>query len=219
MKVLIVGGGEIGARLAETLIKRKWNQVTLVELDEERARELADRLDALVIHGDGTHPEILKKARVTEMDALAACTGADSTNTVVAMLGKRFGLELMVVRLEDVGLRAACQEIGVTRIVAPEISAAAEMASTLSGYRHLDLSLLAQGGLELAQLSGEGVTGERLGDLAMPEGTLLVAVVRGEEALFPRPAVRLEEGDDLLVLAEDDKALGKARAALRLEGG
>lgn len=215
MRVVIVGAGAIGRELAENLIRRGGNEVVLIDADEKRAEQLASELDALVLHGDGTNPELLKKARLSEADALIATTGSDAINTVIAMLGHRMGVQDIIVKLNDVGLRAACREIGVKKIIAPKISAAAEIFASLYGFDRLDFSLAVRGGLQLAEVEvGPTAAGRRLEELDFPQDTLVVAVLRGERARVPRGGTKLEEGDVLLLLAEGESALESVRRRL-----
>src|SRR3970282_1833488 len=78
VRVIIVGAGAIGRVLAENLTQRPDNEVVLIDTDKERCEEVSGQLDALVLHGDGTHPEILEKARVREADALVATPGSEA---------------------------------------------------------------------------------------------------------------------------------------------
>lgn len=148
MKIIIVGIGDVGLELVEQLIKQEDNELVLIDTDEEHCDELAEKTDALVLQGDGTDPEILKKAQISEADALVATTGSDPLNTVIAMLGSRFEVEKIIVRLKGLGLRSACQEIGVSKIISPQIAAAAEILSTLYGPERVDFSLLARRGCD-----------------------------------------------------------------------
>ena len=219
MRVVIVGGGAIGRELAENLIRRGGHEVVLIDADEKRCEQLAAELDALVLHGDGTDPELLKKARAEEADALVAVTGSDAINTVIAMLGSRLGVSNLVVKLNDVGLRAACREIGVRKIIAPKIAAAAEIFASLHGFDRLDLSLAVRGGLRLTEVElapDSPAVGQTLAELELPRGALVVAVLRerGERALVPRGDTRLEAGDVLLLLGEGEDTLAKAEEAL-----
>ncbi len=222
MRVVIVGVGDIGRELAENLIRRGGHEVVLVDSDEGRCEQLAAELDALVLHGDGTDPELLKKARVAEADALIATTGSDAINTVIAMLGHRLGVPNVVVKLNDVGLRAACREIGVRKIIAPKISAAAEIFASLYGFDRLDFSLVVRGGLQLVEIElppDAGAVGRTLGELELPKGALVVAVLRerGERAFVPRGDTKLQAGDVLLVLGEREATLEKVKEALALK--
>ncbi len=87
MRVIIVGIGEIGLQLANLLARRGDNELVLIDRDPDRADEISNSLDALVLRGDGSNPEILEKAQVGEADALVAATGSDQINTVIALLG------------------------------------------------------------------------------------------------------------------------------------
>lgn len=216
MRVVIIGVGDIGHELAENLTHRGNVELVLIDADEKRCEELAGELDALVLQGDGSDPEILKKARVAEADALVATTGSDAMNTVTAMLGHRMGVQNIIVKLNGVGLRAACQEIGVNKIIAPKISAAAEILATLYGFDRLDFSLVVRGGLRLVELSAEGVRDKRIAELELPDGALVVAILRGDEVLVPRGQTKLEEGDVLLVLVESGGVLEKVKKLLSI---
>jgi trk system potassium uptake protein TrkA len=179
MRVIIVGIGDIGYELARDLTHGGSHEVVLIDTNEARCEDLSQEFDAFVLEGDGTHPELLQKALIEEADALVASTNSDALNTVIAMLAKRFGVPTIIVKLKDLGLRAACQEMGVARIIAPSISAAAEILAALHGF----------------------------GDV--PDGVLVLTVVRGEEVLLARGKTRLQQGDLLLLLVENEHAFGK----------
>jgi trk system potassium uptake protein TrkA len=219
MRVVIVGVGSIGGELANRLSSHENNELVLIDLDKERCDELSQKIDALVLHGDGTDPDILKKAQLAEADALVAATGTDAINTVIAMLGHRMEVENIVVKLNGVGLRSACNAIGVKRIVAPTISAAAEMLSSIYGAERVDFSVLTHGGMRLVELEAGRQSGSKISDLQLPDGALLVAVIRQEETLIPRPGLKLEKEDQLIILAENEDLLNKTRKILGIEKG
>ena len=213
MRIVIVGGGGTGAELAGMMLRSGEDEVAIVESDAARCEELAGELDVLVLHGDGTHPDMLQKAGLGEGAALAATTGSDAINTVIALLGHRLGAKRIVVRLDGVGLRPACREIGVTDIVSPRLASAARMLASMRGLRQLDLSLLARGGLRLAELSVGHWAGTKLDEHPLPKGCLAVALVRGDSVVLAEPAAGLQEGDTLLALSEGDEASERLRKA------
>lgn len=214
MKVVIVGAGSIGVALAQLLSREGSNEVVMIEADEDRARAVSEEVDALVLHGDGTQPQMLAKADVNEADALVAVTGSDAINTVIAMLGRRSDVPKIVVKLEDMGLRAACQEIGVSDIIAPTLASASRILSVLHGFHRIDFSVVSKGGLRLAELSGGKAAGTTLSDLALPEDVLVVMVLRDDQGIVPRGGTRIEADDTLLLLVENDEALSRAKKAL-----
>lgn len=214
MRIVVVGAGDVGTDLAEHLGRRRGNELVLVDTDEKVCEHLASELDALVLHGDGASPEILRKAQVKEADALVAATGSDAINTVVAMLGHSIGVKTIIVKLNEPWLRAACIEIGVTAIVTPKISAAAQMLATLYGFHRLDLSLVVHGGMQFLEIPAKSYIGKEVKDIELPSGALSVGVQRGPEMLFPRPDFEFQEGDALLLLAENDDAADQVRKEL-----
>ena len=214
MRVIIVGAGDIGRELAKNLVRRGNHELIIIDLDENRCARLAGEIDALVLQGDGTHPEMLQKARVMEADALVATTGSDAINTVIVMLGHRFGVKKIIVKLNDVGLRAACQEIGVSKIIAPKIAASAEILAALHDFDLLDFSLVAHGGLRLAELDASGAHGTTIAEIEKPDNVVIVALIRNGQVGFPLPHTKLQEGDVLLTLVENEAALEKMKKLL-----
>lgn len=90
MRVLIVGGGKVGSHLAETLAAQN-NEISLVEVDEERCALLKDELPkgVALTCGDGDEPLVLEEAGIRAVDAVVAATGHDEDNLVVTLLGKQ----------------------------------------------------------------------------------------------------------------------------------
>jgi len=218
VKVVVVGAGDIGRQVAEQLVHESGCAVVVVDVDAELCKTLAGELDALVLHGDGCDPGTLAKAQIAEADALVAATGSDALNTVIAMLGRRAGVEKVVVMLGGVGLRAACREIGVTEIVAPKLAAAGRAVQALHGRRRLDFSLLARSGLRLTEISAEPLVGKTLGEADVGRDAVVIGLLRGDDPVLPRADRKLAEGDVLLVLAEDDEAERTARERVLASG-
>lgn len=219
MKVVIIGIGKVGQELAENLAGREGNQLALIDIDEKHCEHLGNTVDALVLCGDGTDPQMLKKARAAEADALVATTGSDAMNTVIAILGHRMGVKKIMVKLNDAGLRAACDEIGVSKVVTPKISAAADLLAALYGFERLDFSLVVRGGLRMVEMGAAKGAGRRISELSAPEGALIVSVIRGERVLVPRGRTKLEEDDVLLWIIENEEVLEKLKKLLQGEPG
>ncbi|EWH10928.1 potassium transporter peripheral membrane component [Catenovulum agarivorans DS-2] len=88
MKIIILGAGQVGATLAENLVgeHKSKNDITLVDADSMRLRELQDKLDIQVIVGQASHPDVLKKAGAEDADLLVAVTNSDETNIVACQV-------------------------------------------------------------------------------------------------------------------------------------
>lgn len=86
MRVIVVGAGRVGRRVAEHLSRR--HEVIVVDINGKVIEELQYSLDALTVEGDGTVPETLEEAGVGEADYLIATTDSDNVNIVVCSLAK-----------------------------------------------------------------------------------------------------------------------------------
>jgi len=86
-RVMILGGGLIGARVAELLGKSV--RVKLIERNEFDAKELSNTLgNTEVLHGDGSSADVLDTAGLTDMDTFITTTQDDETNVMSSILAK-----------------------------------------------------------------------------------------------------------------------------------
>ena len=79
MKIIILGAGQVGGTLAEHLVDED-NDITVIDQDSERLRELQDKFDLRVIQGKASHPTSLRDAGAQDADMLVAVTSSDETN-------------------------------------------------------------------------------------------------------------------------------------------
>ncbi|MFA3792874.1 Trk system potassium transporter TrkA [Aliiglaciecola sp. SL4] len=85
MKIIILGAGQVGGTLAENLVGEK-NEITVIDSDLDTLRSLQDRLDLRVVHGVGSHPDILEKAGAEDADMLIAVTNSDESNMMACQV-------------------------------------------------------------------------------------------------------------------------------------
>ena len=85
MKIIILGAGQVGGTLAENLAGEN-NDITNVDTDSERLRELQDKFDLRVVNGHGAHPRVLREAGAQDADMLVAVTNSDETNMVACQV-------------------------------------------------------------------------------------------------------------------------------------
>ena len=99
MRIIIAGGGEFGARLAEEF--SSGNDVVVIEKDEARAERLGETLSAIVMFGDAADKSILRHASTEKCDVFVAATGDDKANSSICELAKSLGAKKAVSRLND----------------------------------------------------------------------------------------------------------------------
>ncbi|WJG09473.1 Trk system potassium transporter TrkA [Aliiglaciecola sp. LCG003] len=85
MKIIILGAGQVGGTLAENLVGEK-NEITVIDSDQDTLRSLQDRLDLQVVHGVGSHPDVLAKAGAEDADMLIAVTNSDESNMMACQV-------------------------------------------------------------------------------------------------------------------------------------
>ncbi len=85
MKIIILGAGQVGASVAAILASEE-NDITVVDCDRQRIRELQDRYDIQIVHGSASNPDILRKAGAEDADMLLAVTNSDETNMIACQV-------------------------------------------------------------------------------------------------------------------------------------
>ena len=117
MKVLIVGGGNLGYYLAKNLLENG-DKVKIIDSDKERCQQIADELNIPVINGDGTRPEILALAKPATCDAVVVVTGKDEDNLIACELAKKqFGVKKTVSRSNNPKNVTLLKKMGIDIVV------------------------------------------------------------------------------------------------------
>jgi trk system potassium uptake protein TrkA len=85
LKILILGAGQVGSTVAESLVGEA-NDITVVDSDGEKLRQLQDRLDLRTVVGNAAHPSTLEAAGIIDTDMLLAVTQSDEVNLVACKM-------------------------------------------------------------------------------------------------------------------------------------
>ena len=102
--ILIIGANATAHHLTGLLLERNFN-VTVIELNREKAIKLQEEYrDAIVIHADGSDPEILEEARIDSFDSVISLTGIDEENILIALVAQRYGIEKIIAKVNRTNL-------------------------------------------------------------------------------------------------------------------
>jgi trk system potassium uptake protein len=85
MKIIILGAGQVGASVAENLA-REANDITVVDHEPKRLQDLQDRFDLRTVHGQASHPDVLRRAGADDADMIIAVTNSDETNMIACQV-------------------------------------------------------------------------------------------------------------------------------------
>jgi len=209
-RIMLVGGGNIGFGLAQRLEKQY--SVKLIERNQQRAAELAERLhDTIVFYGDASDQELLAEEHVDQVDLFIAVTNDDEANIMSAMLAKKMGAKKVMVLIQRRAYVDLVQGSVIDIAISPQ---QATISALLSHVRKADIvgvSSLRRGIAEAIEAIAHGdettsrVVGRLIEDIKLPPGTIIGAVVRGDEVIIANDNVRVEQGDHVIMFLTDKK--------------
>ena len=206
MFVLVVGGGKVGYYLAKELIE-SGHEVALMEKDRDRARQIADEIGSIVIAHDGCEGKYLGEAGCNRADVVAAVTGDDEDNLVICQMAKHhFDVPRTIARVNNPKNEDLFRHLGVDEIISPTRMALGSIEQDIPVHELLHLAAL-ENELEIieAQLQGDSpAVGKSPGELSIPEGCSLFAVVRDGVATPLRSDTVLREGDKVIAIGRAD---------------
>ena len=103
MKIIILGAGRVGYSVAESLVSER-NDITVIDTDARRLRELESHLDLRGVVGNGIDPAVLAEAGAKDTDLLIACAAQDETNLVCCKIAHMvYGIPTRVARVRSAG--------------------------------------------------------------------------------------------------------------------
>jgi trk system potassium uptake protein TrkA len=201
--IMILGGGKIGMGLASKLEREI--DVTLIESNKEKSVKLAHQLKKTsVFQADGTEMDLLAKEGILDTDAFVAVTSDDEANLVSCLLAKHLGIQKTIALVNRASYLPLMPVIGIDSTVNVRISTA---NAILRFIRRGDiLSVATFHGIDAEAIEFEikkadKITGKPLKKLGLPEGSLIAAIVRGEEVFVPYGNSSIEPGDKVIVFA------------------
>ena len=210
MKVIIIGAGKLGYKLAEAMINIGIN-VTLLDSNQKVVERINEHLDVLTVNANGIEMEILKELNIEKYDLLIASTNSDEKNTIICTLAKRMGCKKTVARIRNPEyteqLDFIKNEMGIDHIVNPDLATSTEMVRYLLKNYYFYSGDYAKGKVQMVDVNIKylkRLIGKRIMDISevVMEGLLIAAIVRDGEVIIPNGLTRLEEEDVLHIVGK-----------------
>jgi trk system potassium uptake protein len=194
VRVVVVGGGKVGGHIARQLVAGGHN-VTVIEREETRGRDLAEHSDVLVLHGDGTNVEILRSAQVERVDWLLAVTGQDEVNLVACELGSTLGAVRTLARLNEPRNRATFSALGIPVVAVTDLIGEV-IERELDAGELERVVILGGGAISLVEVTiPDGASARRVDEMRLPGHAVLVAVRSGHSVTIPQAETIIGPGD------------------------
>jgi trk system potassium uptake protein TrkA len=211
-RVTIIGGGDVGLRLAERLDAADALDVTVIERDASRGEFVAARLRrALVLNGDGTDLALLESEDVGRSDVLVSVIDNDERNLFASLLGRQLGVRRLITRVSKPVNVRMFERVGIDVAISARAAAVASVVHQIQGGTTRLLAVIEHGAGRILELDvPEGYAPRALRDLAAPSNSIVGAIVRGSGAIVPRGTDRIQPGDRLIVFTTH-AAAGRVR--------
>ena len=206
-RVMIAGGGKIGASLAKRL-ERDY-QVKVLELNYDRCRVLSEELEeSIVLNGSANDSKLMQQENISNTDVFCALTNNGESNIMMSMLAKRLGAKKVITLITNSAYAELVgQEIDIA--ISPQ---QITISSLLTHVRKGDISAvhsLRRGAAEALEITAHGdpktskVVGRRLDELDLPPGTTVGAILRGDQVIIAHRHVVVEEDDHVILFLTD----------------
>ncbi len=212
MKIIILGAGQVGASVAESLVSEQ-NDLTVVDIDPQRLQLLQDRLDLRTVLGSAAHPSVLAEAGAADADLVIAVTQRDETNLVACKLAaRRFNVPRRIARIRatdflDEEMVLGADGFDVDLSICPEQVLTDYIAKLVEFPEALQVLDFADGRVSLVAVRaymGGPLVGRQLKALRqhIPGiDTRIVAIFRRDRAIVPDGDTVIEAGDEVFCLA------------------
>jgi len=205
--VVIYGAGQTGTTVAQTLLDQGIS-VRLVESDAARARAVAEELsDVRVFHATGIDPDFIERERIGSAQAAVFAMRADEKNLYAATLARLHGVRFTVAIVHDAASQEVFDAAGVDAAVNPRTVTAEEMVRFARDPRISQLAMLEGDRFEVLDITvreDSELCGIPFRDLPMT-GSLIGAIVRDGQAIFPHGEDKLLPGDRAIIFTESSR--------------
>lgn len=212
MKIIILGAGQVGSSVAESLVSEA-NDITVVDSNVERLNALQERLDLRVVSGNAASPSILEMAGAPDADLLIAVTQSDQTNLCACRVAKTlFNIPTRIARLRAADYEAYPQlldddNFAVDHSICPEqivtdyIRKLIEFPEALQVLEFADgmVTMIAVRAFEGGMLVGKPL---KTIPLRLPDiDARVAAIFRRDQPIAPTGDTLIESGDEVFILA------------------
>ena len=209
--IMLVGAGKIGLQLARTLEQNNY-QVKLIEHGAERARQVAEQLDAtIVLRGDAADEDLMLQENIDAMDVFCSLTNDDEANILSAMLAKRLGAHRAMALINRSAYVDLIESSVLDVAISPSLITVGSLLTHVRRGDTIAVHSLRRGAAEAIETIAHGdatsssVVGRRIEEISLPSGTRVGALLRNQEVIIPHHDTVIEAEDHVILFVIDKK--------------
>ena len=210
-RIMLTGAGNIGLRLAQAL-EPSHCHVKLVERSAIRAKQVADQLDrTVVLHGDAADEELMHQENIDNIDVFCSLTNDDEANILSAMLAKRLGARRTMALVNRSAYVDLMENTLVDIAISPRVATVGTLLTHVRRGDMVAVHSLRRGAAEAIETIAHGdrtnsqVVGRAIQDIALPPGTTLGAILRGEDVVIAHHDTVIESEDHVILFVVDKR--------------
>ena len=205
MKIILIGGGKTIYFLAKQFIA-EGQSVTIINRDPEESQALSHELDATILLGDGSDPEILEQAGTGSADVLLSMTSRDHVNLVACQVAnEKFDVPRTIALVNNPENEEIFPKLGVSLIFSATRIITSLLEQETDFMAITNLMAVAQGKVNVSEVrlpENALVSGKSLQELKLPAGFLLATIIRNGEVLVPSGSTILQAHDQLILIGQ-----------------
>lgn len=210
MKVMIVGAGKLGYKLAESMVFEDID-VTVIDSNPKVIDYVNEHLDVLTVLANGIDINILRELNISQYNLLVASTDSDETNTLICSLAKKLGCEKTIARIRNPEYMEQLDfikaEMGIDHIVNPDLSTAQAIEKYLLKNYNFYSGEFASGKVRMIDFNIEHMgefVGKNLSQLENFDRLLITAISRDGDIIIPDGSTELLANDTIHVIGKSD---------------
>src|SRR5688500_17928356 len=203
MYVVIVGAGKVGWNLARELINKR-HEVTVVESDAHRYAVVEQELEHSAMYGDGSELWVLERSGIERADL--AVTGDDEDNILISQVAReKYGVGRVVARCNNPRNLQHFELLGVRPVISATDLILRLIEHEVPKYGLVHLLDLPEERLEIIELEvahGSDAAGQAVKNLGLPDGSLVISILRDGGGFVPTGDSVVEAGDEVLLVLD-----------------
>lgn len=218
-RVLIIGGGRIGLRLAGLLDNEPIN-CKIIEIQPDRCTLLAEKLNKVVVLcGDGSDQNLLAEENIQNVDMVVTLTNDEETNILTSLLAKRMGAKKSITRVSKFSYFNLMSTIGIELVVSSRLSAINSILQHIRKGKVISAVSIKDEQAEVMEavaLETSAIVDTPLKDISFPKGAMVAGIIRGPQIIIPTGDSVIMPDDRIIIFATQ-KAIPKVEKILAVK--